>query len=286
MTAGIRNSRVFWLAVALLLPLPVCRSQTNEVAAPPPPAPPQSDPDRFFDRYKLAVRLVKQNAYQEAAVAMDLLWRNLGSSPWLEIALLKHAELTESRNDQVAFDDYRLLEKRLLNAPYYQGDAEKARLFRASLQGAVQRGVDRIRIRRVVDALDRYHTRYFQYPESLAKLSIFNYVEFEDIHNSGGRMIRYTPTGQQFTPSISYQRYEIEAIPPEPFYVTTPRLDGTSQESGQPLTYVALIRVPGRMDAQRVKENQTLEGYFVAAVAAGGVVVCTPERVLVLPVPE
>ena len=286
MSAGTNTWRVLLLAACLTVMLSLVRADTNT----PTPAPiatlPASDADHFFTQYAKAVQLVRQNGQQEASVIMDLLWRNLGSSPWLEIALLKHAELNEISNAQVALEDYDVLRKRVENAPYFQGMADRAAVFRAALLGSAMRGTDRIRKQRIRDALSVCNTRYHQYPESLAKLAIFNYVDTKDIHNSEGRLFHYTPTGQQFTPAISYHAYLIEPLAPEPFFVTSPKLEGTTQLDDKTKEYAALIRVPGHMDPHRVFEDQTLEGYFVAAVAAGGAIVCTPERVLVLLAPE
>src|ERR1017187_5517478 len=286
MSARTNTWRVLLVAGCLTFPLSAVRAATN-----PPPlaggaAPPASDPDRFFTQYARAVQLVRQNGRREASVIMDLLWRNLGSSPWLEIALLKHAELNEISNAQVALEDYDVLRKRIENAPYFQETADRAAVFRAALLGSAMRGTDRIRIQRIRDALGVYNTRYHQYPESLAKLAIFNYIKMEDIHNSEGRLFHYTPTGQQFTPAISYHTYVFEPLAPEPFFVASPKLEGTTQLDDKTKKFAALIRVPGHMDPHRVFEDQTLEGYFVAAVAAGGAIVCTPEHVLVLVAPE
>lgn len=282
MSTGTNTCRALLVAGCLIFPLGVANSDTN---TPPPAADTASstsDADRFFSEYAKAVKLVRQNGQREASVIMDLLWRNLGSSPWLEIALLKHAELNEISNARVALEDYDVLRKRLENAPYFQGTTDRAAVFRAALLGSTMRGTDRIRLQRVRDALSVYYTRYHQYPESLAKLAIFNYIDMEDIHDSEGRLIHYTPAGQQFTPAISYHTYTIEPLPPEPFFVTSPKLEGTTQLDDQTKKYAALIRVPNRMDPHRVFKDQTLEGYFVTAVAAGGAIVCTPERVLVL----
>jgi hypothetical protein len=262
-----------------------CPADTNAPAPTAVAAPLASDADRFFTQYT-RVQLVHQSGRREASVIMDLLWRNLGSSPWFEIALLKHAELNESSNAKVALEDYDVLRKRIENAPYFQGTADRAAVFRAALLGSAMRGTDRIRLQRIRDALEVYNTRYNQYPESLAKLAIFNYIDMEDIHNSEGRLFHYTPTGQRFTPAISYHMYVIEPLAPEPFFVTSPKLDGTAQLDDKTQKFAALIRLPGRMDPHRVFEDQTLEGYFVAAVAAGGAIVCTPEHVLVLVAPE
>src|SRR5580698_8597907 len=272
MSAGTNICRVLLVAGCLTLPIPIARADTNT----PPPAAvtgsPASDADRFFTQYAKAVQLVRQNGRREASVIMDLLWRNLGTSPWFEIALLKHAELNEISNARVALEDYDVLRKRIENAPYFQGTTDRAAVFRAALLGSAMRGTDRIRIQRIRDALDAYNARYNQYPESLAKLAIFNYIDMEDIHNSEGRLFHYTPTGLRFTPAISYHMYTIEPLAPEPFFVTSPKLEGTTQLDDQTKKYAALIRVPGNMDPHRVFEDQTLEGYFVAAVAAGGAV--------------
>jgi hypothetical protein len=296
MSARTNIWRVLLVAGCALVPLSLaCADDTNApasattnapAASGAPSAPQPGDAERFFTQYAQAVRLVRQNGHQEASIVMDLLWRNLSSSPWFEIALLKHAELNEISNLQVAWQDYDLLRKRIENAPYFKGTGGHAAVFRAALLGAVARGTDRIRLLRVRDGLDRYHARYRQYPESLVKLSIFNYVDMQDVYDADGRMFRYTPTGQQFTPVISYQRYDLETLPQEPFFVTSPKLDGTARLDETSQKYAALIRVPNRMDPQRVLEDQTLDGYLVAAVAAGGAVVCTPDRVLVLLVPR
>src|SRR5208282_6810608 len=134
-----------------------------------------TDPERFFSQSAKASDLVRQNARQEASVIMDLLWRNLSASPWFEIALLKHAELNEASNPQVAAQDYDVLRKRVENAPYFQGNAERAAVFR---------GIDRTHIQSIRDGLGRYQARYHQYPESLVKLAIFNYVDMGDIYDS------------------------------------------------------------------------------------------------------
>jgi hypothetical protein len=296
MSARTNIWRVLLTAGCLLVPCsfgraddtnpPVIATPPVTISPPAPTAPPPTDADRFFTQYARAVQLVRRNSHQAASITMDLLWRNLGTSPWFEIALLKHGELNEVSNPRVASEDYDLLRKRVENAPYFQSNAPHAAVFRAALLGTVMRGIDRIRILRVRDALDRYHIRYQQYPESLVKLSIFNYIDLEDIYNSEGRFFHYTPTGQLFTPVISYQRYDLEALPPEPFYVTSPKVDGTTRMDEKSNKFAALIRVPGRMDPQRVVEDQTLDGYLIAAIAAGGAVVCTSDRVLVLPVPQ
>ena len=287
MAAGTHIWRVLLLAGCLTDPHLLARADdTNPPAPPVVTAPPESDADRFFTDYNKAVKFFRQSGQREASVVMDLLWRNLGSSPWFEIALLKHAELNETLNPQVASEDYDVLRKRIENAPYFRGTAERAAVFRAALLGSAMRGIDRLRIQRIRAGLGVYNTRYHQFPESLAKLAIYNYIDMDDIHNSEGRLFHYTPTGQMFTPAISYHTYVIEPLPAEPFFVTSPIIEGTTQVDDKTKKYAALIRVPDHMDPHRVFEDQTLEGYFVAAVAAGGAIVCTPERVLVLIAPE
>jgi hypothetical protein len=245
-----------------------------------------SDPDRFFTQYAKAADLVRQNARQEASITMDLLWRSLTASPWFEIALLKHAELTEVSKPQAAAEDYDVLRKRVETAPYFQGNAERAAVFRAALLGAVGRGTDRLHLQLVRDGLGRYQARYHQVPESLVKLAIFNYVNMGDIYGSDGRLFRYTPTGMQFTPTISYQRYDLPNLPAEPFDVTSPKISGTTPVTDQPGKYAAVILVPDRIDWQSVVEGQTLGPYSVAAVDRGGAIICTTDRILILPIPQ
>jgi hypothetical protein len=264
---------------------PAATVSTPAVTSPTPVAQP-TDPERFFSQYAKATDLVRQNARQEASVIMDLLWRNLSTSPWFEIALLKHAELNEASNPRVAAQDYDVLRKRVENAPYFQGNAERAAVFRTALLGAVGRGIDRLHIQSIRQGLNRYQARYHQYPESLVKLAIFNYVDMADIYDSDNRLFRYTPTGIQFAPTISYQRYDLASLPAEPFYVTSPKINGTTRVDDKAGKYAAVILVPERIDWQSVVESQTLGGYFVASVDRGGAIVCTTERILVLPVPQ
>jgi hypothetical protein len=264
-------------------PATVSATTTNPAT---PTAPQPTDPERFFSQYAKATDLVRQNARQEASVIMDLLWRNLTTSPWFEIALLKHAELNETSNPQVAAQDYDVLRKRVENAPYFQGNAPGAAVFRTALLGAVARGIDRLHIQSIRDALNRYQMRYHQYPESLVKLAIFNYVGMDDIYDSENRLFRYTPTGMQFTPTISYQRYDLPSLPAEPFSVTSPKISGTTRMNDKSGKYAAVILVPDRIDWQSVVEGQTLGPYFVASVDRGGAIVCTTDRILVLPVPQ
>jgi hypothetical protein len=255
------------------------------------PAPPAANPnavadaDLFFTKYKDGLKLVERNDAQGAAIALDLLAKSLSTSPWMEIAIFKHAQLIESTNDRVAEENYLLLRQRLINAPYFQGNAERARVFAVALQGSVDTGITRLRIRRVRVALGRYFAKHMEYPESLPKLAILNYTDMENIHGANNQMLRYVPKNPQMTPFISYKGYDLEPAIPEPFTATTPRLESTSQVSDTPPKYVALIKLPGRVEPARVEENQTIQGFFVAAVAPGGAIVSTPTRVLVLPVP-
>jgi flagella basal body P-ring formation protein FlgA len=87
-------------------------------------------------------------------------------------------------------------------------------------------------------------------------------------------------------PFVSFKSFELEQIPPEPFVaVNVPKLEATSQISEKPLRYSAVIRVSAKGDQVRIVENQTIDGYFVAAVAHDGVLLATPNRVIVLVVP-
>ncbi len=250
-------------------------------------APVMTEADRFFDEYARAAVLMEKGARQQAAVVMHQLYRSLSTTPWLEIALLKHAELYEGINPPTAMESYDLLQKRLANAPYFQANRQRSQLFGAALQSAVDRGISRVRLQRVRDGLSRYFARYMHYPESLAKLAIFNYVEDADILNPDNRPFRYLPTGMQLRPTITYLRYELESIPAEPFFVTSPKIMGTSQVGeGETTKYVCLVRVPTKPDPVRVTEEQTLEGYYIAAIAARGAVLTGGNRLLVLPVPK
>jgi len=265
-------------------------AQTNAPAPPPPPPPapaltPAAESDLFFERFKIAEQLAQRGEMQQAAFAMDLLAQTLTTSPWLEIAMFKHTQLVESQNPQTAIEEYSRLHRRVDNSPYYQGTKERAAVFAVALRGAIQRGVGRVRLYQVRDGLGRYFVRYHQYPESLARLAIFGYVELETIRDYTGRPFRYIPTGQRFSPpAISYGSYDLEPVAGEPFSVNTPRLEGTSLLSDNPPTYAALVRAPGRAEPLRIQENQTVDGVFMAAIAARGAVGCSQERLLILPV--
>jgi hypothetical protein len=287
MSAGFKTSWPVWVILtALLLASESVRAQTNTPAATPAPVSETAESDLFFERYTQAARLVREKRLQEAAVVMDLLSRNLSHSPWLEVAILKYSELCEGHNDSAAMEGYSLLSKRLDNAPYFQGDAERARVFKTALQGAVNAGIDRMRVGRIKQALADYYAQYRKYPESLAKLAILNFVDMDDIVDSRGQQFRYIPTGIRQTPYISYHQYEgLQITRAYPFSADSPRLQGTSLISDKPKKYAALLLVPGRIDAQQVVENQTLEGYFIGAIAPHGAIACTTDRILVLPIP-
>ncbi|MBM3860220.1 MAG: hypothetical protein FJ395_11290 [Verrucomicrobia bacterium] len=239
--------------------------------------------NRFFTQYKQAARQLQERRTPEAALTMDLLARSLKGSPWLEIAVLKQSELIELSNDRFAMDNYDLLLQRVQRAPYFQSRAEKATLFGVALQGASRNGVNRIRARRIRDALDRYFVRYHEYPESLAKLAILGYVEMENIQTADNKPFRYVPTGQQLSPFLSYKRYEgLETIAAEAFLVAAPRLEGTSRASDEPLKYAALMRMSGQREPVRIVEDQNVGGYVVLAIAPKGVVLCNDQRIIVL----
>jgi hypothetical protein len=244
-----------------------------------------ADTRRFFEKYKEAIQLLERKKVAEAVLTMDLLVRSLSTSPWLEIALMKQAQLLETSNDRRAEELYTLLRERLANAPYFEGHTPRAQIFGVALKGAVDNGINRVRLRRIRDALGRYFARYGEYPESLAKLAILGYTDMENIHAVNNQLFRYVPQSPQMSPFISYKRFELEDIAPEPFVATTPKLEATSQVSEKPLQYIAFMRVGNRREPERLVENQTVQGFFVAAIAHDGVVLSTPTRVLVLLAP-
>lgn len=292
----IRNSgwvvRSVFVWVMIALP---CYAQTNATPAwlahvTPPPTNSASDiagtdAYRFFEKYREAIREVGKGQFQSAAITMDLLSHTLSVSPWLDIALLKHAQLNERLNDRAAEDNYQLLRHRIINAPYFQSNADRARLFAVALNNTVDNGINRLRLRRVRDAINKYHNRYAEFPESLAKLAILGYTDMENIHNINNHMFRYMPQEPFIHPFISYRRFELEAIDPEPFTVDSPILTGTSQVSEHPVKYAALIHLTGQDEPARVVENQTILGFFVVAVVHDGAILSMPKRIIVLPTP-
>ena len=244
-----------------------------------------TDAGRFFEKYREATRLVAQGQIQNAAITLDLLSHSLRVSPWLDIALLKHAQLNERTNDRAAEENYALLRQRLINAPYFQSNVERAQLFGVALRNTVDSGIDRIRLHRLRAAINRYHSRYAEYPESLAKLAILGYTDMENIHNVNNHLFRYLPQEPRMNPFITYRRFELESIDSEPFTVDRPVLVGTSQTSEKPLRYSALVRVPGELEPARVVENQTIQGFFVVAVAHDGAIFSAPNRIIVVAAP-
>ena len=243
------------------------------------------DASRFFERYREAIGLVAKGQLQGAAIVMDQLSRTLHVSPWLEMALLKHAQLNEKTNDRAAEEDYALLRQRISNAPYFQGNTERAQLFGITLRNTVENGINRVRLHRIRAAIDHYHNRYAEYPESLAKLAILGYIDMGNIHNVNNHMFRYLPTEPRLNPFITYRRYELESIDAEPFIVNSPVLITTSQVSEKPLKYAALVQVPGESEPARVVENQLVQNFLVVAVAHDGAIFSSPNRVIVLPKP-
>ena len=264
---------------------PVLPAATAAAVPQPLPDLASTDASRFFEKYREATRLLASGQIQNAAITMDLLSHSLHVSPWLEIALLKHAQLNERANDHAAEENYALLRQRIANAPYFQSNAERAQLFGVVLRNTVNNGTNRIRLHRLRDAIGRYHSRYAEYPESLAKLAILGYTDMENIHNTNNHLFRYLPQDPRMNPFISYRRYELESINAEPFTVSTPVLAGTSQASERPLRYSALVRVPGELEPARVVENQMIQGFFVVAVAHDGAIFSTPTRVVVVAAP-
>ena len=267
------------LPAGLALAPPAVTTSTAEVAA-------SADAHRFFEKYREAIMQVGKGQLQSAAITMDLLSHSLRGSPWLDIALLKHAQLNETANDRAAEDNYTLLLQRIANAPYFQSNAERPRIFGAALRTTVDSGINRIRLHRLRAAINRYHSRYGEFPESLAKLAILGYTDMANIHTVSNHQFRYFPREPRMNPFISYRRFDLEAIDPEPFTVDSPILEGTSQASEEPLTYTALIRVPGAQEPARVLENETIQNFYVVAVAHDGAIFSTSTRVIVLAAPR
>lgn len=178
------------------------------------------------------------------------------------------------------------MRQRLQNAPYFQGKSDRATLFGSALHGALNNGINRLKTARLRIALDKYFTRHTEYPESLAKLAVLGYVEPGDTLDAEDKPFRYLPTGMILAPFISYKRYEgLPFTPPEPLVVSSPRIDATSALD-EPGKFAALLQLPGRVDYQRVVENQTLEGYLVIAIANDGLILTSRQRVLVLLTPQ
>jgi hypothetical protein len=242
-----------------------------------------TDADNFFIEYQRAADLVHQRALSEAMLVMQALGQRLTTSPWLEIALLKHHELQEDRDPARALEGHQLVLSRLATAAYYQ--AGSTGLIRQALRGAAERGVRRVRLKRLDGALGKYFARFHKYPEALTILATHLLVEPDDLVGSNNRMFRYQPNPP--TPARhNFMSYDLERVPREPFAVAAPRLQSTTKISDAPRQYAALIQTHPRKDPEPINEGQTLEGYFVAAVTARGAVVCTHDRVLILPVPR
>lgn len=272
--------QIFWLIAGIVVGVAVLvGAQTIPVVLPH-----EHDSDLFFQECAKANRLLRERKHQEAAITMDVLCQNLTDSPWLEIGLLKYAEMNETRNVGQAKEAYARLRKRIDEAPYYRGATDREQLFRVRLEAAMERGVNRVRLHRIREALGQYFGRHARYPESLASLAILGFIDQADIVDAKGQPIRYIPTGVILRVRPTFQRYEMDHLPPEPFMVKSPRIDGTSRVSDNPIKYAALIRPPGMGDARRVVDFQILEGFFIAAIADKGAIVCSPDRVLVLPV--
>jgi hypothetical protein len=241
-----------------------------------------TDAELFFERYHQAVGFVRQNRPQEARAVMDMLVKDVSRSPWIEIGMLKTAQLNETGDSKLAMEMYELLLKRLGVAPYFEGQKERAAMFKTALEGSIQQGIRRIRISRIRAALAEYHARYAQYPESLAKLSILGYLEVADTQNTNGQFFRYVPTGQTFSPTIRYQQYELESVPPEPFITSVPRVESTSMYEDNPPRYEANIRASSQREPETVREDQKFGEYLVVAVASRGVILSNSRRILVL----
>jgi len=274
------------LGVVVMLALapvwsPVILAQTN----PPEPAVATvalDDRDVFFAEFTRIAQLVRQGGNSEALGLLNLLQRKLKAAPWLDIAMVKYGQLAESQDQQAALDSYEVLLKRIPHAPFYQAADEKGELFAAVLAGTARRGINRIRLDRIRNALQRYFTRYSQYPESLAKLAVLNYVDMEGIVDADGEPFRYVATGMQFRPLMTYMQFELEKPPADPFLNPLPKVEATSRIADDPPTYTALVRVPGRREPARIAAGQSIAGYYFAEVAAGGVIACSGDRVLVL----
>lgn len=282
---GVRRSFLVFALTGTL-----CIAQTN-TTKPHPIAAPVANPIEafnadavtFFTKYKVALAQLEVKKVQDAGITLDLLARSLNTSPWLEIAMMKHAQLVEDTNDRVAEEDYNLLRERLENAPYFEGKGDRAKIFGTALQGAVDLGINRIRLRRVRVALDSYRNRYNEYPESLAKLAILGYTDIENIRSVNNQLFRYVPQQPKMNPFVSFKSCDLEKVAAEPFIApNVPILEATSQVSEKPLKYAALIRVSSKEDPLRIVENQTINGYFVAAIVHDGVILSTPTRVVVL----
>ncbi len=273
--------RLIILQMALAVSLsgvlqPLATAQETAAARPP-------EDVLFFREFRRAKRLVEQGGRAEAGLIVNLLHNQLETSPWMEVSLLKLSELLETTNDLQAMDGYELLRKRVINAPYFQQDTEKGRLFAAALNSAAEQGIRRIRLRRIRRGLERYFARFHQYPENLAKLVIFDFIAPEDILDTDSRPFRYLPTGQQFRPDIRYLRYELQRVRPEPFAPSSPRLDSTTLLEEKPPVYGARISVPGRTEPLEIHEHQSIEGYYVVVIKKDGALLCTPDRVVVIP---
>ena len=294
MKIGVRSL----IGISMVVVVGLVSARAQELRPSPPKPEPATPPvgtrsfnesDVFFGAYAKAAQAIQRRKEQAALGYMDEATKRLATSPWLEIALLKRAELNENFNLASAMDDYDALRLRVERSQYFQSSAEQARVLQQALEGAIARGITRVRISRIRGALETYFALNLSYPESLAKLSILGYVGTDDIRDAHGKPIAYFTRQQhfpQFVPQANYSEFQLQTAEREPFYVKSPKLDGTSLATEGPHRYVGLLRVTNRTDPVRIQENQTLEGYIVAIIGARGAIVCTDKRVLVLTVPE
>lgn len=241
-----------------------------------------SDADNFFIEYQRAAGLLAQDKPSEAALVMAELSQRLTASPWLEITVLKRCQLLEQRSPEQALDDYAFLAKRLTAKLYYQN--ETAAILRAALRDSAERGVSRIRLKRIDDALGKYFTRFGKYPESLAVLATYNmFINPADLVDIDQRPFRYTPKSLKL-PQMNYMAYDLEFVPADPFIATAPRIQSITRIGENPDQYAVRLQTHPRKNPELIKEGQTIEGYYVAVVAARGAILCSNDRVLVLPV--
>ncbi len=268
------------MALLACLTRPTC-SQNTPATELPPPRPTLTDADNFFIEYQRAADFVRRHALAEASLVMEALRQRLTTSPWLELTLLKRSELLEARTPAQAMEGYQLVLNRLLAEAYYQTD--ETGLLRQAIQGETERGVRRMRLKRLDAALGRYFVRFQKYPENLAMLVTHQMLDPVDLVDARQQQFLYTPKSQALG-QHSFMGYDLERVPSEPFSVSSPRIPSTTKISDDPPRYAALLQPSTHKDPEQILEGQALGGYHVAAVGARGVIVCTHNRVLILPV--
>lgn len=226
-------------------------------------------PPEFFPTFAAATAHYEQGKAREGATALQAMSEKTRVTPWREIAMLKAAELQESFDRAAATKNYQEI--------VTQWKDRATEKVTQSLVAIAGRGLQRLEAAEIEAALRKYYLDHVEYPASLDALVQGKYIADDKVRDVSGKPYGYTTGVEKLVPGVPRQTFTLDKVEPPPFGWRDAKVVGLSAET-------AVLQWPNAPSCT-VKAGETVEGLEVISLAAKGIVLANPTRLVVLSYP-